>query len=43
MGASRLHDPEGNPIELWAPRGRDIGRVTPRNPPGAPLYNLRLS
>jgi glyoxylase I family protein len=22
---ARLHDPEGNPIELWEPRGRDAG------------------
>lgn len=23
---ARLHDPEGNPIELWEPGGRDAGR-----------------
>ena len=23
---SRLHDPEGNPIELWQPAGRDAPR-----------------
>jgi predicted enzyme related to lactoylglutathione lyase len=22
---ARLHDPEGNPIELWQPMGRDAG------------------
>ena len=22
---ARLHDPEGNPIELWEPQGRDAG------------------
>jgi glyoxylase I family protein len=21
---ARLHDPEGNPIELWEPAGRDL-------------------
>jgi len=23
---ARLHDPEGNPIELWEPAGRDLSR-----------------
>jgi glyoxylase I family protein len=23
---ARLHDPEGNPIELWEPGGRDLSR-----------------
>ena len=23
---ARLHDPEGNPIELWEPSGQDISR-----------------
>jgi glyoxylase I family protein len=23
---TRLHDPEGNPIELWQPAGRDVPR-----------------
>jgi glyoxylase I family protein len=23
---ARLHDPEGNPIELWQPAGRDAPR-----------------
>ena len=23
---ARLHDPEGNPIELWEPAGRDLFR-----------------
>ena len=23
---ARLHDPEGNPIELWQPKGRDAPR-----------------
>jgi len=25
---ARLHDPEGNPIELWEPAGRDQPRST---------------
>ena len=27
---ARLHDPEGNPIELWQPMGRDAGEPTLR-------------
>ena len=23
---ARLHDPEGNPVELWEPSGRDLAR-----------------
>jgi len=30
---ARLHDPEGNPIELWEPEGRDAPSATPERIP----------
>jgi hypothetical protein len=39
---ARLHDPEGNPIELWQPAGRDAPQDLGRRPHGlqaASTYN----
>jgi predicted enzyme related to lactoylglutathione lyase len=34
---ARLHDPEGNPIELWEPAGRDVPLTPVKLSPGSPM------